>query len=366
MPHFKTSSISGRITLWVLLGLLCSGGVATAGEMAKQERRYEELLQRWFESPSKDVLDAVETWIVTSPLYHERRMEMQQWQLRRLAKNHPSHALLLAHLELALCRRFLAAESEALSEESLARLQLLTTVHRKRGERSVAELTRLWTALGYFATGLSSVHLETARDAFARAVKLDPTSLTARYGLAFIDERRGKFSDAIDQFEEILDLDPTHPSARLRFALNRLRSSDSQAARSQASGILEELALDAGGAPDWVRILAFQEWAHVLDRSGDTDAAIHVLEGAVDQFPGNGRLAVQLAHASRGRWPLATDRAVAVVESWRGAESHSPRMIYDLGPLLHQKALLQTLEDDRSRRHRELLDSSLLGNTEGE
>jgi len=129
-----------------------------------------------------------------------------------------------------------------------------------------------------------------AADMFQLAAEMDPRNTAALLGLATVFEKNARYEVAVDTLRRLLQADPDHAEGKLRLAVN-LRRLDKT---GEALPLLQELASSAK-ADDWVADLAAQELADLHRETGKLDAARAVLEAAVQRFPSDPRLYVQLA-----------------------------------------------------------------------
>jgi Tfp pilus assembly protein PilF len=72
------------------------------------------------------------------------------------------------------------------------------------GAASGGSVERTKTGLALLEQGKS----DQALDAFREALKLDPDSVEARLGLAFIHDRQGAIDEAIEEYQRVLSLQP--------------------------------------------------------------------------------------------------------------------------------------------------------------
>jgi tetratricopeptide (TPR) repeat protein len=84
-------------------------------------------------------------------------------------------------------------------------------------------------------------------------------------------ERSGAYRPAVRFLEQLLDAHPDHAEGKLRLAVNHLRVGSA----ARAEKLLESCL--ASDAPQWVRIVAYQELARVEVGKGRLDAASSLL-----------------------------------------------------------------------------------------
>jgi tetratricopeptide (TPR) repeat protein len=143
-----------------------------------------------------------------------------------------------------------------------------------------------------------------AAEMFYQAVALDPRNTAAMMGLSIIYEKNSQYETAADMLHKILALDPGYAEAKLRLALNEKRLGKMDDARKG----LQDLA-DAKEAT-WVTSIAAQELARLLSEKGTPAGAQKVLEAAIQRFPGDARLYVQLASVLDRKGEMRSAQAV--------------------------------------------------------
>ena len=189
------------------------------------------------------------------------------------------------------------------------------------------------TQLGYLGVGElyfqrgSPVYLERADQAFDLAVKIDRGFEPARYWSAFLKEKIRAPVDVLRAWRELAEDHPDDPEYRLRFGLVARR-----AERSRKAAELLATVAQGDRAPDWMRLLAYEEWVQVLLEGSDRDRqeAKSLLDAARREVPGHSQLDL-LAIFLR----LPDDRREALrlaeqVEARRPEAGPPPRIRYEL------------------------------------
>jgi tetratricopeptide (TPR) repeat protein len=165
----------------------------------------------------------------------------------------------------------------------------------------------------------------TSADLFYRAQRVDPGSAVALMGLAVAYERNSEYPQSLEYLERRLHLEPDFGAARLRRALCQLRLEEPL--RDEAIAELRELAGES--EPVWIRSIAFQEHANLLQREGDDGAAEDLLRAGLEELPGDQQLMIQLAAILDGqRRRREADRVVVAIQPGNWQED-SPRNRYD-------------------------------------
>ncbi|MDX1502304.1 MAG: tetratricopeptide repeat protein [Thermoanaerobaculia bacterium] len=161
---------------------------------------------------------------------------------------------------------------------------------------------------------------------FDRALAVSPGNRSALLGLAAAHEKYGEYELAVPILERAVKADAGDFHARLRLALCLLRSGETEAAVRHLTRLQIE------GTTEWIRSLAYQEHAKLLEADGEIAAAETLLREAVEALPEEQEPRIQLAALldTRGR----PKEAVAVLAGLRPAPEgrRSPRFLYDQWP----------------------------------
>lgn len=164
-----------------------------------------------------------------------------------------------------------------------------------------------------------------AREMFRRSLDLEETD-AALLGLAMLEERSGDVSEAVAALERLVERDPSHGEAQLRLAVNLIRLGRTEHARDLLRRLVRSV------SPSWVRVVAFEELARIDLGRGDCVGAVRVLRRALDHFPDQPQLAVQLAWALECAGERVASREVTariVEQTRRGApDGVCPRTRY--------------------------------------
>jgi tetratricopeptide (TPR) repeat protein len=180
-----------------------------------------------------------------------------------------------------------------------------------------------------------------------RALEHDPRHATALLTLASGYEILGEYKKTVDLLRRYLEVRPDSAEGKLRLAVNLARLGSPK----PALGLLGEAV--AAGEPAWVVAVAYEELASLLAEQGRPEAAVARLRQALERFPGEQRLYIQLA-AILDRSGQRVEARAALAELERrllqqtgrgvgaaaGSEEGSPRLRYSQWPLAD-------LEDNR-------------------
>jgi tetratricopeptide (TPR) repeat protein len=226
---------------------------------------------------------------------------------RYLEKGAKGHSLLLAHA------RGMARDLAILYQE------------QSGSEGAALVSSRILTSLG----GMLQQYAQQlpAAEMFYRAVALDPRNTAAMMGLCIVYEKNSQYQSAVDLLRKIADLDPAYSEARLRLALNLKRLGKTDEARKGLAALAE--AKEAS----WVTVLAAQELARLYSEQGSPAGAQKVLEAALERFPNDARLYVELAAVLDRKGEMRSaqsvmEKVLALKPSASGSEE-TARLLYN-------------------------------------
>jgi tetratricopeptide (TPR) repeat protein len=223
---------------------------------------------------------------------------------RYLEKGAKGHSLLLSHA------RGMARDLAILYQE------------QSGSEGAALVSSRILTSLG----GMLQQYAQQlpAAEMFYRAVALDPRNTAAMMGLCIVYEKNSQYQSAVDLLRKIADLDPAYSEARLRLALNLKRLGKTDDARKGLTALAE--AKDSG----WVTSLAAQELARLYSEQGSPAGAQKVLEAALQRFPNDARLYVELAAVLDRKGEMRVAQAVMdKVLALKPSSEDSARLLYN-------------------------------------
>jgi Flp pilus assembly protein TadD len=200
----------------------------------------------------------------------------------------------------------------------------LAVLYREQSGSEGAALvsSRLLTSLGGLL--LQSAQQLPAAEMFQQAVELDARNTAALLGLAAIWEKNAQPESAVKYLRRALETDPGNVEGKLRLALNLKRLEQLDETRK----LLEELI--AAPEATWVTPLAYQELARLHSDREQTAEAEKVLRRALERFPDDARLTIQLAAVLDRRGEAR--EATALIEKILTAstrESVSSRYLYN-------------------------------------
>jgi len=225
---------------------------------------------------------------------------------------------------------------------------LVLLYHEQSGSEGAGLVaSRLLTSLGGLL--LQGALQLPAAEMFQQAVELDGHNTAALLALATIYEKNAQTESAVKLLRRTLEVDAGHAEARLRLALNLKRLNQTDEARK----LLEALA--AATDPSWVTPLAYQELARLHSEAGRSADAEKVLRKARERYPGDVRLAVQLAavldrRGAPGEATALVEKVLAAASAGSAGEAASSRFLYNaVRPEAFAEARSFLAENARSR-----------------
>jgi Tfp pilus assembly protein PilF len=191
--------------------------------------------------------------------------------------------------------------------------------NEQSGSEGAAQVTsHLLTSLGGLL--LQAAQQLSSAELFQKAIELDHRNVTALLALATIFEKNAQADSVVKLLRQTLQVEPSNPEARLRLALNLKRLKQTDEARTLLAG------LTADKDPSWVTPLAYQELARLDSDRGRSSEAEKALRTAVERFPDDLRLRVQLAavldrRGAPGEATALIEKALAASPSQEGSAS---------------------------------------------
>jgi len=347
MKPFRKSGSTTRALLALTLLATLGASSARAGEEAERFRaEYLRILGSWSAAPSEAVVTALGELEEGALGQAAELRRAQESVAGELAAVDAGAVPPVAHLHLLAYARYLERGDDALADFAAERFWELLRRYLARATEPAAPAVaaELWNRLAFFALTHPQIPPGSAGRLFRRSLEIDPENVAALHGLAFCEERLADWKDAVRYLGRLLELEPTNGEARLRHARARVH------AGGRARGAEELAELIASEAPDWVRILAYQELAGLERQSGRDEEAAALLRRGVEELPDNERLQLLLAYASRGRWAESTARVEELVAGWTEDAGPSPRARYDMGPVDEIEANREAVERQLIRR----------------
>jgi tetratricopeptide (TPR) repeat protein len=275
------------------LGL--KAGVEVSSE--KIQELYRRILTDWSSGQvdrAPDELIELETAVVSDnePKTRKRLFEAEQAVIHQVGANDLEVLVPIAVLHHEAYRRLIdgpvLGRALVINHTRKMARDLAVLYKQQAGTEGASMVaSRVLTSLGGLL--LRSAQYPSALDMLEEAIALDGRNVSAYLALSTIYEKNGQYKSTEEVLRQLLAADPAHVEGRLRLAvtLRRLEKSD------EAQKILEELV--AGPESSWMNALAFQELALVHGSQGKTSAAEKVLRTAIERFPQDARLYIQLA-----------------------------------------------------------------------
>jgi len=243
----------------------------------------------------------IEVLVPIAVLHHEAYR-------RLLARGGRGHALALVHTR------------------NMAKDLALLYQDQSGSEAGALVASRLLTSLGGLL--LQAAQQLPAAGMFQKAIELDAKNVPALLALATVYEKNAQAESAVKLLRQALVIEPANGEARLRLALNLKRLEEA----GESQKLLEGLAADK--EPSWVTPLAYQELARLASDRGKSSEAEKTLRQAVERFPDDLRLRIQLAAVldRRGAPGEATTMIEKALESSgtpKSTEASSSRYLYN-------------------------------------
>ncbi len=236
-------------------------------------------------------------------------------------------------------------QATALSHtRSMARDLAILYREQSGSEGAALVSSRLLTSLGGLL--LQSAQQLPAAEMFQQAVELDGRNIAALLGLATIYEKNAQVESAVKYLRRVLEADPENAEGRFRLAMNLKRQDQMAEARKLLEG------LTASTDPSWVTPLAYQELARLASDREKPDEAEKVLRQALERFPDDARLTIQLAAVldRKGEGREATALIARILASPSAREASSARYLYNtVRPEAFAEARSFLAENSRSR-----------------
>jgi tetratricopeptide (TPR) repeat protein len=186
--------------------------------------------------------------------------------------------------------------------------------HEQSGSEGAALVaSRLLTSLGGLL--LQASQQLPAAEMFQKGIELDGHNVPALLGLSTVYEKNAQAASAVKLLRQALTVEPANAEARLRLALNLKRMEQT----GESQKLLEGLTGDKESS--WVTPLAYQELARLASDRGKTSEAEKTLRQAVERFPEDLRLRIQLAAVLDRRG--APGEATALIEKALGLSGTS-------------------------------------------
>jgi Flp pilus assembly protein TadD len=303
-------------------------------------------------------LDALRTLADGEP--YEARRSLAELERRAAAAGTPKAMRTLFEVEDAVLGRVAAAAPEGLAAAALLHRQLarsylarnegLLAIHARSLAVSAAERLGQLRPQDDFATALMvdvAVDLARSRASSAgrnileRALRIDPQCAPALLSLGFSHERAAEHHEAAAAYGRLLEAAPHLDEARLRLAVNLIRTGRPEDGEALLAGLEED------DPPPWIERLAAQERVRLLRETGRISEAEAAARAALSEMPDDQRLWILLAALLDRQ-----ERFAESIEAMRNlpppSRGVSPRARYaewpDLGPAASAQRLIESAE----------------------
>jgi Flp pilus assembly protein TadD len=297
-----------------------------AGEQIKPERiqeLYRKVLTDWSTGQTDrapDELIELETTVAvdTDARTHKTLLKAEQEIIHQVGQTDIEALVPIAVLHHEAYRRLLArgGRGHALAmihTRNMAKDLALLYQDQSGSEGAALVASRLLTSLGGLL--LQAAQQLPAAGMFQKAIELDGHNVPALVALAIVYEKNAQTESAIKLLRQAVTLEPANAEARLRLALNLKRLDQTKESRKLLADLTAEK------EPSWVTPLAYQELARVDVEDGKGAEAEKVLRQAVERFPEDLRLRIQLATVLDRRG--AAGEATALIEKALGPSGTS-------------------------------------------
>ena len=336
-----------------------------AGEEIKPERiqeLYRKILTDWSTGQSDrapDELIELETTVAvdTDARTHKTLLKAEQEIIHQVGQTDIEVLVPIAVLHHEAYRRLLArgGRGHALAmihTRNMAKDLALLYQEQSGAEGAALVASRLLTSLGGLL--LQAAQQLPAAGMFQKAIEMDGHNIPALLALATVYEKNAQTESAVKLLRQALTIEPANAEARLRLALNLKRLD--QTAESQK--LLE--GLTAEKEPSWITPLAYQELARLASGRGKSAEAEKVLRQAVERFPEDLRLRIQLAAVldRRGAAGEATALIEKALELSRTSASPGAGIGAKTGEVSSARYLYNAVRVDEFAQTRTFLDES--------
>jgi Flp pilus assembly protein TadD len=243
-----------------------------------------------------------------------------------LAGGRPASVLALAYLHFELSGSYAQRKAYLLAAHARRMTEVLAVLYADRAGKAARPAVA--GLLAGLAGGLQQPGMSGGMERlFRRALQFDPANRAALMGLAAGLERIGQYRLAAESFSRLVELDAADAEARLRLGVNLGRLGED----AKSAEVLKACTTTA--SPRWVRVVAYQELAAALIRSGRFAQAHRILTEAVAAVPGDEALAISLAYVlDRLHRPIDARTVADGVRAARRDDGDSPRYRYSEWP----------------------------------
>jgi Flp pilus assembly protein TadD len=307
-----------------------------AGQVVPPEKiqeLYRKILADWSAGQTErapDELLELETTVAvdTDARTHKTLLKAEQEVIHQVGQTDIEVLVPIAVLHHEAYRRLLAkgARGHALAmvhTRNMAKDLALLYQEQSGSEGAALVASRLLTSLGGLL--LQSAQQLPAAEMFQKAIELDGKNVSALLALSTVYEKNAQTESAVKLLRQALTVEPANAEARLRLALNLKRLEQTAESQKLLAG------LTADKEPTWVTPLAYQELARLDSDRGKASEAEKTLRQAVERFPDDLRLRIQLAAVldRRGAPGEATALIEKALESSKNGEVASARYLYN-------------------------------------
>ncbi len=323
---------------------------------ARAQELYRKILTDWSTGQTDrapDELIELETTFVldTDAGTHKRLLKAEQEVIHQVGQADIEVLVPIAVLHHEAYRRLLArgGRGHALAmfhTRNMAKDLALLYRDQSGSEGAAVVASRLLTSIGGLL--LQSAQQLPAAEMFQKGIELDGKNVPALLALSTIYEKNAQAETAVKFLRQALGVDPANAEARLRLALNLKRMEQTAESQKLLAGLAAEK------EPTWVTPLAYQELARLATDRGKGAEAEKVLRQAIERFPGDLRLRIQLAAVLDRRG--APGEATALIE--KALESAGTGTGAKSGEAANARYLYNAVRADEFAQTRSFLDES--------
>lgn len=250
--------------------------------------------------------------------------EVETGTIDRLARVEPESLLPLVLLHAELYRHLRREKEYLLAENARRNAAELAARYAGHGTGAgIAAQALLGLAADLVAAGARGA----GQELLDRALALDGSNEAVRLFLASCHEKDGDYPRAVEILSRLVEAHPDSFEGRLRLAVNLRRTGRGSEAEVHLRRLLAE------ASPEWIQVVAWQGLARaLLDAGRDREATLQ-LRQALERWPHQQQLAVQLAWMLRRQGATAEARELlAGLHPKPDQAGRSPRHSYNQWP----------------------------------
>lgn len=298
----------------------------------------------------------------STPEERDQPLEGELYVLADLARRNPESLVPALVMHIELYHRYRQEQRFAQAVLNATMAERIAEIYADLGGGGAEVVVgRALASLGLEL--LEERRLTQARRVLARSLEHDPSNPAALLGLGADRERSADYSAAVDYFSRLVEAQPDSAEARLRLALNLRRTGRGRSAEAALTELV------AGEKDGWPVVIAYQELARGLLDQGREQQAATLLRQAIERFPDEDRLRLQLAWAlDLGGRPGEAKSIVERLAARPPTFGDSPRRRYNRSPETlpaRNRELLEEAAEERLAALEQAIQDSLNAPVEG-